>query len=1051
MGTVAIDELPGQSVPSTLNVSGIAVDDAFHIGRSNPVSYIAPPQEEPNPVEKLAKGFTRTVAETPQLLGQGLYFLGSNMNPGASKEDQAVGNTFGDRIARAGLVMTERNQKYISENFPEQQDIWERVGGAVPMAGPLAIGALLGFPAAAAAITVAAGASQVGFSSFQALKDKGASTGKADALAGLVGAGAGTAMAFGIGNFLKATGGVIPQIIKGVINGFTAGASQSIATGSLQLATGVTKYNGAESLADAMTDAAYTGATFAILGGPLGLHQALVQKNAVHQGYKEMGLDDKQARDATTVTMARGMHEGLKHVENTLEPTKDELGRIKFQSLEGRSGIPAQEDFAPVDKEAVPDADVVELSKNFKYVKLEPLNIQAKVSAGATAEEIRRKFLGGRDVQRLRNSYLHDDLKKMVPDEIQQQAMFRSDRPVEFFKLALENPQEAAVKLLGEVHDLSGRKVPDITRDEIEETAVKIKNLRPVIERILNPTPEMQKAMAEGKKYYDEQGAISKAMGTINEIKENYHSSRLYKAQPLANFVKNLKSVNKKFSAHSLQRHYPDSWLAMADGMEFRTENFADALYDHAQEMIEVNYSRQMQNAMTEKKPVPLAAWVREGAQPPGWQQVGTSRKLMFKRDFKTKDVLLDENGNPLHYFAVFAAPKALAEGLKPLTDPNYLKLVPGYEAMDKAQSFAKTGLLSASFFHHYTFLTQTAASFDGYKTLAELPGALKNDLMSEPGFQEMEKRAVRYGMTTQVTHNIQDVWADMNKGDDAFSRVLQKPFIKDVVGKVNANTDLLFKGIQRYIKTMTFSRNMAKWEGEHPRASQEELDAAAYGYAKSTNDVFGGQNWEMLGWNRTQVAMARFMLLAPDWVVSNISTQARAFTKGTSGSQARWTLASGVIGGLVLNNILNYIRTGHSTLENKKGHEFEFEAAPDIYMNNVRGGPGEAFKLWADVIEQEGGQGFFRYAQGKQSPLISAYTRASSGVSFSGAHIWKGDSTLEKNISGFWNIVAPMMGIPIGLTSLVDYTMREPEKSLLGYSLVGGGVGRFSKTGNSE
>lgn len=392
MGTVAVDEFPQGSVASNIESAGVGVDDVNSIGKSNPVSYIPLPQPKPNIAERLATGFTRTVAETPQLLGQGLYYLGSNMNPGASKEEQTHGNSFGDRIAQAGLVMTERNRSFITENYPDVNDIWDKVGGAIPMVGGLALGALMGFPAAAAAITVGVGGAQAGLSSFETLKEKGQGTVQADALSALVGAGTGTAMAFGIGNFMKATGGIIPQIAKGIINGFTGGALQSGVSGSLRLATGTEEFKGADSLKSIMSDAVHTGVTFAILGGPLGLHMALVQHNAVKQGFKEMGLTDTQARDAATKTMSIGMHEGLKYVEKQIKPTKDELGRIQINPLYkqkpiGEIGSPRNdildEPFVPKEPSRVESltANLEAQKKNLELIKKDIRDLKEVLAA----------------------------------------------------------------------------------------------------------------------------------------------------------------------------------------------------------------------------------------------------------------------------------------------------------------------------------------------------------------------------------------------------------------------------------------------------------------------------------------------------------------------------------------------------------------------------------------------------------------------------------------------------------------------------------------------
>lgn len=451
MGTVAIDELPKGSVASTITNTGVPVDDAQNIGVSNPISYTPPAQEQPNIIDRLATGFTRTIAETPQMLGQGLYFLGSNMNPGASKEEQQnpVGNLgtlqiFGDRIARAGLIMSERNQEYIKNNYSNVDDIWSRVGGAVPMVGGLALGALMGFPEVATLATAVAGGTQVGLSSFNALKDNGRSTGVADSLAALVGAGSGSAMAFGIGNFMKATGTIIPQIAKGIINGFTGGAVQSGVTGSLQLATGVVPYQGSDSLKQIMADAVHTGVTFAILGGPLGMHQALVQHNAVKQGFKEMGLTDKQARDAATTTMAHGMHEGLKHVEKEINASKDELGRIQINPLYKQK---------PIDETGSPRADVLDEP----FIPREPSRAEALTSDLEVKKkeyEIIKKDIKSLQTE-LKGNELDQRLAKLNLTEKAQQQLEQLKNEGETLKSLIDNLKEKLQPKVNPIKDLS--------------------------------------------------------------------------------------------------------------------------------------------------------------------------------------------------------------------------------------------------------------------------------------------------------------------------------------------------------------------------------------------------------------------------------------------------------------------------------------------------------------------------------------------------------------------------------------------------------------------
>ena len=621
----------------------------------------------------------------------------------------------------------------------------------------------------------------------------------------------------------------------------------------------------------------------------------------------------------------------------------------------------------------------------------------------------------------------------------------------EFGKLALENPRKAAEQMMQRLYDLHGEEGKSPAEDEIARAEVLIRTMKPIWEKVANPTEGMLAAKKEGDVYYDEAGEVSKGFGTIDEVRDNYHSARLYKSDPLAGY-KALASIVRRFSAHGLARYYPNNLLALLDGKEFQSTSYADNLMAHNQEMTAVNYGRQMMNAMSETPGAVLGTWVREKALPPGWEQVGTASKVSYQKDPKSGELELDDNGNPLAIKQIFAAPSGIAKGLAALTDPNYLRNIPGWKTASTINGVAKTGILSFSFFHHYTFACQTLASFDGFKTLSEMPSALKNDIMSDPGFRALELRFLGANGSTTITHAIQDVMKGSDEDALNLSQVLKAPVAKQLSELSKANQTLLFDGMQRYTKVMTFSRNMSKWEGEHPGATPEEIHQAELGYAKATNAEFGGLNWEALGINRTVQALARFFLLAPDWVVSNLLAAKYAFTeKGTVGSQARWTLASAVLGGLAFNNALNYMRTGHSSFENKKGHELETEISPDIYTNAIRGAPGELMKLGTDLIEDMGASGLFRYIEGKASPILSGAITALTGREMTGGDIWKGDNPVMKNVVGFWHILTHMTPMPMAAPNAVSYMQREPadERSAMGWGALLTGLGRFSKSGN--
>ena len=277
--------------------SGTAtVADADHLRETGQISY-TPPEEKPT--GNIASGFAKGVAQTPQILGSFLSYLGHNFDPTADEAKIKEGNAFGDRLARLGIEMTESNKKYIAEKFPETPNIWEKigqgVGGALPLAAALGVGSLTGADELALTAMAAGGiAATTNVSTFEALKQKGTPTLSAD-LMSLVPAGvAGALTMLGFGNFLRAAGGPLEQLAKGAINGYATMFAQSAASGEIQHLEGLNQ----QPLKDRMAQYAIDGTVGAIFGGPLGMHQALRQHAKIEEGFRELGLTDEQAGDA---------------------------------------------------------------------------------------------------------------------------------------------------------------------------------------------------------------------------------------------------------------------------------------------------------------------------------------------------------------------------------------------------------------------------------------------------------------------------------------------------------------------------------------------------------------------------------------------------------------------------------------------------------------------------------------------------------------------------------------------------------------------------------
>lgn len=418
MGEISAKDAASMDTGINVASNPMTAAKASSLGQSNSIDYTPPPEPPPNIIERLERGFTKSVESTPQVIGQGLYYLGSNFHPDATPEEQQEGGSFGDRLAKLGLTMTERNRAEIAAKYPEKPDIWENIGGALPTVGAFGLGAMTGFSEAAAATLAVGGGAQAGINAFAALKAKGIDTEKANLFASVVGAGAGSAMAFGIGNFLKATGPALIQLAKGVVNGYLGGALQTGVTGSLELATGVRDYNGVDSLKQLLVDAHESGTTFALLGGPLGIHQAYVQQRAIEKGYQATGMLPKDAQMAAKRGMAILHEKGIDALEKDIKVTGDEKRRIrtiqllKSKPLDG-SGSPRtdilDEPFVPTEPSRT-EALTVELETKKRNLELVKRDI-TDLSTLLKENEIDQRLEG----EPLRQ---YNELAKGIEDEV---------------------------------------------------------------------------------------------------------------------------------------------------------------------------------------------------------------------------------------------------------------------------------------------------------------------------------------------------------------------------------------------------------------------------------------------------------------------------------------------------------------------------------------------------------------------------------------------------------------------------------------------------------
>jgi hypothetical protein len=93
--------------------------------------------------------------------------------------------------------------------------------------------------------------------------------------------------------------------------------------------------------------------------------------------------------------------------------------------------------------------------------------------------------------------------------------------------------------------------------------------------------------------------------------------------------------------------------------------------------------------------------------------------------------------------------------------------------------------------------------------------------------------------------------------------------------------THTTFDVIQRKFKVTDFSLKQAAWLADHPDATDTEYGDAMRSVSKEVNAVYGGLNWEVMGWGPNARELMRSVILAPDWTFSNFANVKYAFQGG--------------------------------------------------------------------------------------------------------------------------------------------------------------------------
>jgi hypothetical protein len=647
--------------------------------------------------------------------------------------------------------------------------------------------------------------------------------------------------------------------------------------------------------------------------------------------------------------------------------------------------------------------------------KDEPLDIKVEKNTKKTAQNVIEEYNGVRKSNIVRVNQSAQKIKSIVKDPVERRAM-------------------------AWMRDLGGDQAK--IRSLIENP--KFVEYKPELEKALRPTPEMTEALAKIEKYYQQAGDVAKKHDAIENVLDDY-LNRIYQPERKGDFIKaGLRTGLKKTTSHGKHRYFETMADAVEGGKKFATTDIADLMSIHGEEMSNVITNRKLSAKLTE---LGLSKETTTKKAPAGWTRLESleRRKLVLGADDKP---ILDKDGDKVYQNVSTWVPKELAEKLAPITDPDHFRKIGLLKNLRDLQNLAKTNILGYSAFHSKALALQNLYNNQG-RQLGQVKQICSN--VFGPEFNHLEIAAVRDGgiEISTVNMNIDVLSKMMGDNPDIFKKVQDLPVVKQYLAGARANTNFIFNQQQRYYKVKDWADKMDSWVKRNPDATKAEYKKQAISIGREVNAIYGGLNWENMGFTKSTLSLLRAIFLAPDWLISSLATWKYALTDGFTGGgmAAKGYVASALITGMALTQFLNKVCTGHFTDKNEKGHQWEIQVSPGVYVSMFPAGMGEGIKLISMIHDNGVTQGSLRYLQGKLAPGTKLFASLASGTTYGGRPLFKkSDSEVKKVMKTVGLAAQDVVGLPIGASSISEYlTDKDIKKNPLSLALVASGIARYS------
>lgn len=242
--------------------------------------------------------------------------------------------------------------------------------------------------------------------------------------------------------------------------------------------------------------------------------------------------------------------------------------------------------------------------------------------------------------------------------------------------------------------------------------------------------------------------------------------------------------------------------------------------------------------------------------------------------------------------------------------------------------AYAKKAALSLSFFHHIA-LTEAAFASLGIRGLSlGKGGGFRRglELLKDQAYTE---DALRAGLNLGPLSDVQ-----ANRVAQSLQRIegglKNTPILGKLAKGVRKTNEVWDKALWDYyhtgLKSYAFHELYQKALRKSPGVAKEVV---ARNVADFVNDAFGGQTWELMMKSPKWQQMAHWVLLAPDWTISNVRIALRPFGSDAVAKMGQAYWARTALAGMSTTAVLNYAMSkyydgeGRFPWENEPGQRF--------------------------------------------------------------------------------------------------------------------------------